>query len=90
MSDADDRRPHGIGADPHTSDEDLRGVWADAKIQSVVGDAYAVDVTGVRDGFGDGAEPAPPDDVAVPDGACFVVRGPDPDAAETGEPWIGG
>jgi len=39
---------------------------------------------------GDGAEPVSPDDVTVPDGACFVVRGPDPDAAETGEPWIDG
>ncbi|KKF39686.1 histidine kinase [Halorubrum saccharovorum] len=39
---------------------------------------------------GDDADPASPDDVRVPDGACFVVRAPDPDAADTGEPWIDG
>ncbi|MGQ3329966.1 PAS domain-containing protein [Halorubrum sp. FL23] len=37
---------------------------------------------------GESAAPPCPEEVPVPDGACFVVRGPDPDAAETGEPWI--
>jgi len=39
---------------------------------------------------GGGADPPCPDDVAVPGGACFVVRGPAPHAAEAGEPWIDG
>jgi len=38
----------------------------------------------------DGTDPACPDDVTVPDGACFVVGGPDSDAADADEPWIDG
>ncbi|WP_200530855.1 PAS domain-containing protein [Halorubrum sp. LN27] len=65
-----------------TTREDGTGYGLDIVREVVESHGWAI---GLR---GDDTEPAAPDDVPVPDGACFVVRGPDPDAAEAGEPWI--
>ncbi|WP_128906395.1 PAS domain-containing protein [Halorubrum amylolyticum] len=67
-----------------TTREDGTGYGLDIVREVVESHGWTIDLRG------DGADPPSPDDTAVPDGACFVVRGPDPDAAEAGEPWIGG
>ncbi|WP_435097706.1 PAS domain-containing protein [Halorubrum sp. N11] len=67
-----------------TTREDGTGYGLDIVREVVESHGWTV---GLR---GDGAEPARPEDVTVPDGACFVVRGPGPDAAEAGRPWIDG
>jgi len=67
-----------------TTLEDGTGYGLDIVREVVESHGWTIEIRG------DGAEPTSPDDVTVPDGACFVVRGPDPDAAETGEPWIDG
>ena len=77
---------HGADAfDPgFTTHEDGTGDGLDIVREVVESHGWTV---GLR---GDGADPACPEDLPVPDGACFVVRGPDPEAAEAGEPWIDG
>ena len=64
-----------------TTREDGTGYGLDIVREVVESHGWTV---GLRGG---GTDPASPDDVTVPNGACFVVRGPDPDA---GEPWIDG
>ncbi|WP_123623633.1 PAS domain-containing protein [Halorubrum sp. CSM-61] len=73
-----------------TTREDGTGYGLDIVREVVESHGWTVELRG------DDAAPASsddvgiPDDVRVPDGACFVVRGPDPDAADAGEPWIDG
>ena len=66
-----------------TTREDGTGYGLDIVREVVESHGWTIDL---RCG---GGAPSP-DAVPVPDGACFVVRGPDPDAAEAGEPWIDG
>ena len=67
-----------------TTHEDGTGYGLDIVREVVESHGWTV---GLR---GEGTGPACPEDLPVPDGACFVVRGPDPEAAEAGEPWIDG
>ncbi|EMA60237.1 PAS domain S-box protein [Halorubrum lipolyticum] len=67
-----------------TTREDGTGYGLDIVREVVESHGWTVELRG------DGADPTCPDAVTVPDGACFVVSGPGPDAAESGAPWIDG